>query len=571
MHAGSQGSSFNKQLESLNEAKNLSLPAAFLTPGRLGKGSEPQSLLTLPSRKSADILLQGNDEESVEGKQRRINQPLSFVNKEIKESSPLAQLLEIRRPEGRRKAENLTSQIPLNSNSGKSCGFSSSTTETAKNSSGNQLFERGKSTALKNSETSSVAKGGLSTNSFIKSKDRHQLPLRRLLETRRDDPSKNTEISHVVRIPDKESSRVSPLSCYRASKEKQSWGSVTSTPPGVPQKKPSKLSGLSNAEQSPRKETEEATDKTQSCRSKDSPLTSLVSILNIQDTSNSPLNLLLGAKQVSENKKHVPTINASHPTSLVSIPKIENVSPLSQLLKERQPLVNKGSGTPSVNKRTTGEAEISQRISTIVHIPRNDAGSSLLRQLIKTRQSPKDTSKEGLDNNSNVSIGKDDSSGRAMCVSFKELSRDRQNTNALGIGSDISPVSDVTTDIDLSTLLIGRKTNEKPKNVTKPTDLFPADENSRISSNDVEDGVRMQLIELGENPASRDSVLELLHVPSTFACTLLVYYKKPGREWKPTVKEMFQNDLGIVPFNFSTPSPDDIVTSKQKKAHFKRK
>jgi hypothetical protein len=81
----------------------------------------------------------------------------------------------------------------------------------------------------------------------------------------------------------------------------------------------------------------------------------------------------------------------------------------------------------------------------------------------------------------------------------------------------------------------------------------------------------MQLIELGENPASRDSVLELLHVPSTFACTLLVYYKKPGREWKPTVKEMFQNDLGIVPFNFSTPSPDDIVTSKQKKAHFKRK
>ncbi len=111
MHAGSQGSSFNKQLESLNEAKNLSLPAAFLTPGRLGKGSEPQSLLTLPSRKSADILLQGNDEESVEDKQRRINQPLSFVNKEIKESSPLAQLLEIRRPEGRRKAENLTSQI----------------------------------------------------------------------------------------------------------------------------------------------------------------------------------------------------------------------------------------------------------------------------------------------------------------------------------------------------------------------------------------------------------------------------------------------------------------------------
>jgi hypothetical protein len=571
--ADSQGSSFNKPLQTSNEAKKFSSPGAFLPPGRVDQGCRTQCLSNLPSRKNPDVLLSEgriNDEGSDDNQHTR-DQPLPFMNTGFKGSSPLAQLLETRKSEERKT---VLSQFPINA-TGQSRGCS----ETVNESSDNQLLEGGKSVTFKNAEASFIGKDAPNNNSTCnlpKSEDRNKLPLSQLLKTRPDDRSKNTEISHVLnRKPESESSSVSPLCGLPVSKEKQSDGNVTLSTPGLPQNKGSISSQLSDTKQSPRNETKfkslsELIEETQSCRSQDPQLPSLMSTLNIQDCSKSPLSLL------AENKTQVSTkISPSYGQS--NVEKF-NVSPLSQLSKEKRPLVNKGSGTLLFNKLATGEAESSRRISSIVHIPKNE-GSSPLSQLLKTRQSPKDVDygrKECLDNNSNVNIDKDGSSDRAVfhpgkSTLFKQFPRDRQNTNVLGISSDIFSTSDVTKDIDLSTLLTHRKPHEKTKKLAEHTDLLPIDGSSRISSNDVEDGFRIQPIEVDESLHSRDSVLELLHVPSTFACTLLVYYKKPGQEWKPTVKGLFQNVVGIVPFNFSTPSPDDDVTSKQKKAHLKRK
>ena len=575
--ADSQGSSFNKPLQTSNETKKFSSSGAFLPPGGVDQGCGTQCLSTLPSRKNPDVLLSEgrmNDEEPDDNQHTR-DQPLPFMNTGFKGSSPLAHLLETRRSEGRKT---VLSQFPISA-TGQSRGCS----ETVNESSDNQLLEGGKSAAFKNAEASFIGKDAPngSTCNLPKSEDRNKLPLSQLLKTRPDDRSKNAEISHVLnRKPESESSSVSPLRGHPVSKEKQSDGNVTLSTPGLPQNKGSISSQLSDTKQSPRNETKfkslsELIEETQSCRSQDSQLPSLMSTLNIQDSSKSPLSLL-GAKQASENKTQVST-KTSPSYGRSNVEKF-NLSPPSQLSKEKRQLVNKGSGTLLFNKLATGEAESSQGISSIVHIPKND-GSSPLSQLLKTRQSPKDVDygrKECLDNNSNVNIDKDGSSDRAVfhpgkSTLFKQFPRDRQNTNVLGISPGTSWASDVTKDIDLSTLLTHRKPHEKTKKLAEHTDLLPIDGSSRISSNDVEDGFRIQPIEVDENLHSRDSVLELLHVPSTFACTLLVYYKKPGQEWKPTVKGLFQNDLGIVPFNFSTPSPDDNVTSKQKKAHLKNK
>ena len=562
--ADSQGSSFNKPLQISNESKKLSSPGAFLPPGRVDQGCRTQCLSNLPSRKNPDVLLSEgrmNDEESDDNQHTR-DQPLPFMNTGFKGSSPLAPLLETRKSEERKT---VLSQFPINAT-----GLSRGCSETVNESSDNQLLEGGKSVTFKNAEASFIGKDApnSSTCNLPKSEDRNKLPLSQLLKTRSDDRSKNAEISHVLnRKPESESFSISPLRGHPVSKEKQSDGNVTLSTPGLPQNKGSISSQLSDTKQSPRNETKfkslsELIEETQSCRSQDSQLPSLMSTLNIQDCSKSPLNLLLGTKQASENKTQVST-KTSLSDGQSNVEKC-NLSPLSQLLKEKRPLVNKGSGTLSFNKLTTGEVGSSRRISSIVHIPKNE-GSSPLSQLLKTRQSPKDVDygrKECLDNNSNVNTGN---------VLSKQFPRDRQNTNVLGISPGTSWASDVTKDIDLSTLLTHKKTHEKTKKLAQHSDLLPIDGSSRISSNDVEDGFRIQAIEVDENLHSRDSVLELLHVPSTFACTLLVYYKKPGQEWKPTVKGLFQNVVGIVPFNFSTPSPDDDVTSKQKKAHLKRK
>ena len=293
--------------------------------------------------------------------------------------------------------------------------------------------------------------------------------------------------------------------------------------------------------------------ETSSNKSDDLKVTSLMGTLHLQDSSKSPLSLLLGGRQRSENEKQLstkPLASDGHLSSLFRIPK--ETSPLSKLFKDsKQSFVSKECGNVSLQK------------SSVVHIPRND-GALSLRQLLKARQSPKENRmEEDLDNNSNIAQPNSSSESTMFTNSFTE-------SRHHGL---------------LSVPLKSAKTEEKSK--PKDTDSVLARVNTRIVSNDtknmhdvkdgvqrhplgrdspkkVEDCVQMQAIEFHKDLASHDSVL---HVPSVFACTLLVYYKKPGRHWKPRVEGMFENELGIIPFDFNKPSPDDIVLSKQKKIH----
>ena len=397
----------------------------------------------------------------------------------------------------------------------------------------------------KSNERSPLAQllGNKATKSCKKSEDYDKLPLNPLTQS----------LSGSRKDPGYEVVSGSPLS--RILKEKQtSCSAAFSTPAGVGRNKGSICSHLSNAEQTKMNETEELKSLLplieQSSRSKDSSLTPLLSALTIKDTNKSPLSLLLGVEKVSGNRKSLSTKTsplASHSTPLVKIPTVERsgLSPLSQLLKEKH---------SSVGNKITGES--SQKVSHIVHIPKNDSGSSPLSKLLKTRQSQaKDEdydTKDGLDGNSNFSVYENNWSSNTMCPTLTQISEDHQSTSEFA--SDISLVSDVNKDIDLCTLLTRTKSDNKPAKLAKNTDLFLPDEDCPLSS---------------LCNASLDSVLEL-HSPSTFACTLLVYYKKPGKEWKPTLMERYENDVGIVPFNFSEPSPDDVVRSKQK-LHLKEK
>ena len=384
---------------------------------------------------------------------------------------------------------------------------------------------------------------------FINEKSEGCSPLAQLLETRKSERRRIEDNLTERRQgnPSKESFSLSPLA--RISSEKQSLTDVQ-------QNRGSKLSLLSNAEPATTNETEELKSSRslieQSRVGNDSSLPPLLSTLNIQDTSKSPLSLLLGEKHVSGNMKQLSTKMDDHSTSLVNIPNAERPgsSPLSQLLKDtKKSLVTK-------DKISTGESL--QKVPTIVHIPRNDAGSSPLSKLLKTRKSPKSVSydtKDGLDRNSKFGVDKGHSSSKTMGASFKQASQDHHSS------------SDVNKGIDLSTLLMRTKSEKKPPaNLPRRTDLFPPDENPRVLSK-VDDSVLMvQPMEVDQNFGACDPDLELLHPPSSFACTLFVYYKKPGFEWKPTLKESYQNDVGIVPFDFNKPLHDNVTKSKQKKS-----
>jgi hypothetical protein len=364
-------------------------------------------------------------------------------------------------------------------------------------------------------------------------------PLSQLTERQQDNPSK-------------ESFSLSPLA--RISSEKQSLT-------GVQQNRGSKLSLLSNAEPATKNETEELKSSRslieQSRVVNDSSLPPLLSTLNIQDTSKSPLSLLLGEKHVSGNMKQLSTKMDDHSTSLVNIPNAERPgsSPLSLLLKDKKKSL--------VTKDKISTDGSLQKVPPIVHIPRNDAGSSPLSKLLKTRQSPKTVSydtKDGLDRNSKFSVDKGHSSSKTMGASFKHPSQDHQTS------------SDVNKGIDLSALLMRTKSEKKPPaKLPKRTDLFPPDENPRVLSKVDDSALMVQPMEVDQNFGACDPDLELLHPPSSFACTLFVYYKKPGFEWKPTLKESYQNDVGIVPFDFNKPLHDNVTKSKQKKSAIKRK
>ena len=321
-------------------------------------------------------------------------------------------------------------------------------------------------------------------------------------------------------------------------------------------------------------------------KSEDLRVTPLMDTHNIQDSPKSPLSLLL-EKQGSENAKQAKTSASGglHLPSLVNIAKGET-SPLSKLKDSKQSLAGK-TWDDVFGKRNTSE-EGSQK-SSIVHIPKND-GHSSLSQLLKTRKSPRDNRTKNDQNNS--SVAQPNSSLGRMVFNDSEK---YVSLNVPEISANTFPES--RRDIDLSARLQPAKTEEKSKprhadsvsayvNIkTIPNDIKESDQKQRIGGvppNDVEDGfqkypvgrtsannvescVHMQTIEFHKDLASHDSARLLLHVPSTFACTLHVYYKKPSRQWKPTTTRMFKNDLGIVPFDFNEPSPDDIVLSKQKK------
>lgn len=345
--------------------------------------------------------------------------------------------------------------------------------------------------------------------------------------------------------------------------------------------------------------------------------------------------------------------------NIVHIPRSDEFSPLSQLLKSRQ------SKSPKCSQYNASErcyrnsalpnaqnTSLLPKGEDMVRIPNSD-GSSPLSQLLKMRKSPGKTVKcgatEGINSNSEVDSGKKDpvqnspspkSSGSSLLDQLLKRGKSHIHENTRDRRMNCVNSLHGNKDIDLSLLLRGKKSEEKVEKIPKESDFYKSRSancrllsnsskvdgsqiqslkrkesfasknslfqdsigekceeitrglgrlsygNSRKScndtddmvvngsekcSNDMEDGLIMEPIHSREDLTSLEPVIELLHAPSTFACALLVQYKKPGHEWKPDVKRKFQAVSGIAPFDFSTPSPDDIVMKKQKDARMKRK
>ena len=291
--------------------------------------------------------------------------------------------------------------------------------------------------------------------------------------------------------------------------------------------------------------------ETSSNKSDDVKVASLMGTLHLQDSSKSPLSLLLGGRQRSEHEKQLstkPLASDGHLSSFVHIPM--ETSPLSKLfMHSKQSLVSKECSNVSLEK------------SSIVHIPRND-GALSLRQLLKTRQSPKENRmEEDLDNNSNIAQPNSSSERTVFTNSFTESRHDGLSSAPLKTAKTEKKSKPKYTDSVLARVSTRIVLNDT-KNMHDVKDGVQRHPVGPDSTKKVEDCVQIEAIEFHKDLASHDSVL---HVPSVFAYTLLVYYKKPGRHWKPRVKRMFENDLGIIPFDFNEPSPDDIVLSKQKK------
>lgn len=118
-----------------------------------------------------------------------------------------------------------------------------------------------------------------------------------------------------------------------------------------------------------------------------------------------------------------------------------------------------------------------------------------------------------------------------------------------------------------STTSLERSIGNLNLNNSEP-DLDEVDGGLRDSSVDVEDGFHMLATEVEECCISGRAAAELIASPTMFARTLLVKYRKPKDVRVPAVRGGFfdcrRELLDIVPFDFSTPSPDDLVKSKQK-------
>ncbi|XP_028412268.1 uncharacterized protein LOC114535084 isoform X2 [Dendronephthya gigantea] len=372
-----------------------------------------------------------------------------------------------------------------------------------------------------------------------KNEGRDTLPLGQLLKTHQTLESKD--------------SQVSPLSMHRGLKETQSNIRPTLSSPVIgSQFKPS-LSNLSQSTETKYSSGDDLGKTSSSDRRNGSLMTSPLSASKVQNTS--PLSKKLASKQESKDMKGISVqVSTKMPPSLVHIPSVDesSISPLTRLKAERS-LNDKTFGTLSGDKANTDNTA-----RALVHIPTNDG---CLGRLLRARQSPKRddcVSKVGLENNnnSNLNIGVGETSDKAK----SGLSTMKPLTTF--------PVSGKTENAGLSSSFSRMKINLSEKS-GKDEGLSATRSDSRESStSDVEDDF---LIDFEQDVSSGESVFEFLHGPSTFACTLLVYYEKPGPKWKPDVTRRFQNDFAIVPFDFSTASPDDFVLAKQKKARLQRK
>ena len=215
-----------------------------------------------------------------------------------------------------------------------------------------------------------------------------------------------------------------------------------------------------------------------------SHITSLMNNPTIQDSSKSPSCLLLDVKpELKENKQDsIKDFSENHPSSIVKIPKVQesSSSPLKNLLKERSMV-------------TKGESAM-QSIASVVHIPKNE-GTSPLNQLLKSRQSPKHQScceKESWNTNLNVNLGNQPSHGKILLES-----QDGQDGHVLRSVSCASSISSETKDVDLSALLVRKKTDVNSKKSAKPTDVLLGGENFRgfTAANDVKGSLGIQSID----------------------------------------------------------------------------
>lgn len=296
----------------------------------------------------------------------------------------------------------------------------------------------------------------------------------------------------------------------------------------------------------------------------------------------SPLSLLMKGKRTTDDKDvkfqtsplQQLVVN-EHPSMVKSglgrlNTGVAPITPLSKLLSQNKDPSCQKSTSPSL----TSLMETNKRNGSstpVVHIT-ND-GSSSLSQLLKARNLlPKDTESDkkdlGLMNSkSDHSLMASPPLRGLKSLKINETKSDLKDATKLSSGNLLSKNGDGNIDLCFNK----RKSNLTPE--SSMSSIHMSSKNHLEKSEENDEGCLSVEEDEFEDFDSNKAIFDFFQTPSLFACTLFVQYRKPGHQRQPIVENTITQtkESEIIPFDFKTPSPDDIVKEKQKLAWSKKK